>query len=461
MHLKLDIKSYHRLSPGQDTEKIVQSGRLTIGRAAQNDLVLPDPTRIVSKFHCVAEGDGEIFRLTDNSRNGVFVNDGEKAIGKGNTVVLGNGDRLHIGEYELEVALVADQPDVKPPTTAGVTDAPLPSSSENDGLIPRFRTNGNAVLGLSDQEVDPGGLFSQPQESARPGSGSLIGEDWNAPPSEPPLGQTPPSAPEEEFFRPPSPAAPQTPIPKSGGTEPGAGFEVEPDTPPSPDVADSMPSEAAAPPMARPEAVPVQRGRKAGGEALLKAFFDGAGLETVVIPAGSEEQTLRKVGEAFRHSVVGIMSVLAVRRGVKNELRLQQTTIMPAGNNPLKFSIGAEEAMENLLLKEGRGYLSMRDAVIEAFEDINAHELALMAGMQEAVRHLLKQIDPKVLEQQADKDRGMGDMLTTNKARYWDTYLRAYERIADMIDEDFDSLLGRYFSRAYEEQIERQRRSRR
>jgi predicted component of type VI protein secretion system len=55
----------------------------------------------------------------------------------------------------------------------------------------------------------------------------------------------------------------------------------------------------------------------------------------------------------------------------------------------------------------------------------------------------------------------MGDMLTTNKARYWDTYLRAYERIADMIDEDFDSLLGRYFSRAYEEQIERQRRSRR
>ena len=99
--------------------------------------------------------------------------------------------------------------------------------------------------------------------------------------------------------------------------------------------------------------------------------------------------------------------------------------------------------------------------MIEAFEDINAHELALMAGMQEAVRHLLKQIDPKVLEQQADKDRGMGDMLTTNKARYWDTYLRAYERIADMIDEDFDSLLGRYFSRAYEEQIERQRRSRR
>jgi type VI secretion system protein len=194
---------------------------------------------------------------------------------------------------------------------------------------------------------------------------------------------------------------------------------------------------------------------------MLAAFLDGAGLETVVIPAGSEEQVLRKVGEAFRHSVVGIMSILAARRGVKNELRLQQTTIMPADNNPLKFSIGAEEAMENLLLKEGRGYLSMRDAVIEAFDDINAHELALMAGMQEAVKHLLKQIDPKVLEQQPDKDRGLGDMLTTKKARYWDTYLRAYERIADMIDEDFDSVLGRYFSRAYEEQIERQRRSRR
>ncbi len=459
MQLKLDIKSYHRLSPGQDTEKILQSGRLTIGRAAHNDWVLPDPTRIMSKFHCVVEGDGETFRLTDSSRNGVFVNEAEQAIGKGNTVVLGDGDRLHMGDYELEIALVANQPDVKPPTTDEVSDAPL--SSENDGLIPRHRTNRDTVLGLSDQELDPGGLFSRPQESDRLGPGSLIGEDWDAPPSEPPLGQTPPSAPEEEFFRPPSPAAPQTPIPESGGTEPGAGLEAEPDTPPPTNVADSMSSEAAAPRVARPEAVPVERGRKGGGEAMLAAFLDGAGLETVVIPAGSEEQVLRKVGEAFRHSVVGIMSVLAARRGVKNELRLQQTTIMPADNNPLKFSIGAEEAMENLLLKEGRGYLSMRDAVIEAFDDINAHELALMAGMQEAVKHLLKQIDPTVLEQQPDKDRGLGDMLTTKKARYWDTYLRAYERIADMIDEDFDSVLGRYFSRAYEEQIERQRRSRR
>jgi type VI secretion system FHA domain protein len=422
-------------------------------------LVLPDPTRIVSKFHCVAEGDGEIFRLTDNSRNGVFVNDAEQPIGKGNTVVLGDGDRLRMGDYELEVALVADQPDVKSPMTAGGSDAS--SRSENDSLIPRHRTHRDTGLGLSDQELDPVGLISPPDGSEGSGLGSLIGEDWDAPPSEPPPGQTPPSAPEEEFFRPPSPAAPQTPIPEFGGTKPGAGLESGPDTPPSSNVADSMSSEAAAPRVARPEAVPVQRGRKAGGEAMFAAFLDGAGLETVVIPAGSEERVLRKVGEAFRHSVFGIMSVLAARRGVKNELRLQQTTIMPADNNPLKFSIGAEEAMENLLLKEGRGYLSMRDSMVEAFDDINAHELALMAGMQEAVRHLLKQIEPKVLEQQADKDRGMGDMLTTKKARYWDTYLRAYERIADMIDEDFDSLLGRYFSRAYEEQIERQRRSRR
>ena len=43
----------------------------TIGRKPGNSWVLPDPDRHVSKCHCIIEGDGPDWILTDTSPNGV------------------------------------------------------------------------------------------------------------------------------------------------------------------------------------------------------------------------------------------------------------------------------------------------------------------------------------------------------------------------------------------------------
>jgi predicted component of type VI protein secretion system len=42
----------------QGPRRIEIDARLSIGRGPENDLVLVDPTRVLSKCHCVIEADG-------------------------------------------------------------------------------------------------------------------------------------------------------------------------------------------------------------------------------------------------------------------------------------------------------------------------------------------------------------------------------------------------------------------
>ncbi len=76
-----------------------------LGRAPDNEWVLPDPHLYVSGRHCEFEFHGGGFWVRDLSRNGVYVNDSRERIGYGRQVMLHDGDRVKLGLYEISVAL--------------------------------------------------------------------------------------------------------------------------------------------------------------------------------------------------------------------------------------------------------------------------------------------------------------------------------------------------------------------
>ena len=88
--------------PGGATQIVLNGGALTIGRAAGNDLVLPDPDRVVSSRHCVIEERGSEYVLLDISTNGTFLNYEPGALGPVATP-LASGDVVQVGPYELKV----------------------------------------------------------------------------------------------------------------------------------------------------------------------------------------------------------------------------------------------------------------------------------------------------------------------------------------------------------------------
>lgn len=94
---------------GADTSRDLLRGQITIGRASDNDWVMRDQDRALSKNHCIIEARGGAYVVVDTSTNGVFVNGGAEPVGRGNAVVINDGDRIAFGDFVVEASVGADQ----------------------------------------------------------------------------------------------------------------------------------------------------------------------------------------------------------------------------------------------------------------------------------------------------------------------------------------------------------------
>jgi type VI secretion system protein len=104
---------------------------LRIGRAADNDLVLPDPERVVSKQHCVIRQEDGRYVVVDLSANGTFLNDGANRLVRDHAVPLVAGDTIHLGAFTLTVVSII-LPDEDPTETGTESLGPVshaPASS--------------------------------------------------------------------------------------------------------------------------------------------------------------------------------------------------------------------------------------------------------------------------------------------------------------------------------------------
>jgi type VI secretion system FHA domain protein len=163
---------------------------------------------------------------------------------------------------------------------------------------------------------------------------------------------------------------------------------------------------------------------------------------------------MRSLGQAFRTLVSGLRSVLIARASIKSEFRIEQTMIRARGNNPLKFSAGDDDALAALLGTGRRTDMTASAAVADALKDIRLHELASMAAMQSAVRTLLSGLDPVKLRAQADQGGGMSLLPAQKKARAWDAFEALHTRTVQALADDFDSVFGKAFARAYEQALD-------
>ncbi|MGV6849070.1 MAG: type VI secretion system-associated FHA domain protein TagH [Marinibacterium sp.] len=460
---------------------------LTIGRDPQNDLCLPDPSKVISKNHCaVEEHDGRYF-VVDISTNGTFLNYAKDPIGAVATP-LNDGDILTIGNYELMVEI--REPAQAPATPDLPLDtAPMPAAGTLDDLVPSGAGDGDDflddLLGGDAAPVGPAGV-TRP-DPADDGLLPPLGEDDGIldPLPEPDYAAASPRnhAPaEQDAFRPQTPAAT---IPDNWEDDlglPGPSgdpFAVEPVHRATP-VPDAIPQQPAEPPAPRMDTAPpvaadpdpvgtdipeppppepvaaadTPAPGAAGDNAAARAFLTALGADGVDIPDDDLERTMVQLGTVMATMVQGIREILMTRASIKSEFRIQQTVITAGGNNPLKFSISPEQAVE-ALVRPAKGYLPPREAADQALGDIKAHEVAMMSAMEAALKGVLNQFAPEHLETQFTQGSGLSGLLQGKKARYWDVFESMYARISDQAENDFHELFSKEFARAYQAQADR------
>jgi type VI secretion system FHA domain protein len=192
-------------------------------------------------------------------------------------------------------------------------------------------------------------------------------------------------------------------------------------------------------------------------DALLGALQRGLGLAPPSGPVAAAQVEL--IGALLRECVGGALGLLAARAIAKRELGAGATQLQLRENNPLKFAPDARAALAMLLAPPQRGFVPPLEAVHDAFDDLRAHEAALLAGMRAALTAVLDRFDPVALEARL-ADKGLWDSLlpANRRARLWEQYAEQHASIAREIEEHFDAIFAGAFARAYEAQREALRR---
>ena len=211
------------------------------------------------------------------------------------------------------------------------------------------------------------------------------------------------------------------------------------------------PAPAPAPPArSHPAAVPT-----AGRDELTQAFLAGLGAAQLPL-AQITPETMELIGRLLREATQGTLDLLMARAMTKREVRAEATMIVGKDNNPLKFSPSADAALAHLLAPQGQGFMPPVEAMRDAYDDLRAHQFGFMAGLRAALAGLLRRFDPAVLEQRLAHKSVLDSVLPMNRrGKLWDLYERLYREIASEAEDDFHTLFGREFLRAYEEQVAR------
>ena len=185
-------------------------------------------------------------------------------------------------------------------------------------------------------------------------------------------------------------------------------------------------------------------------------FLEGAGIAPSQVDSSNPAAAMRAAGAVFRAMAEGLREVLISRTEIKSEMRVERTMISSHGNNALKFSVTPDDAVIALLTQKRPGYMPPLAATKEAFSDIKQHELAVMAGVQTALMDLLKRFEPEVLEKRLSPSALGAILPAARKARYWDGFQDAYKQISQEAEDDFQSIFGRSFAKAYTAQTRKE-----
>ena len=217
-----------------------------------------------------------------------------------------------------------------------------------------------------------------------------------------------------------------------------------------------MPAPAVERPSA-PRAAPAATTSGAGNadvHALLAAFEEGLATPSVQIDALTPELR-RLIGQLLREAAQGTVELLVARAALKREVRAEATMIVARENNPMKFSPSAEAALKHLLAPPTHGFMAAGPAMRDAYDDLRAHQFGFIAGMRAALEGVLERFDPAVLEGRLTERTMLESILpASRKARMWEVFVEHFQQISNEAADDFHTLFGKAFLKAYEEHID-------
>ncbi len=393
MELVFDVISTTQSMPGLPTTKTFKKAGGIIGRAEDCDWVIPDRKRVVSGRHAqVSYNDGAFF-ITDTSSNGIIAKDSNAKLPRDQPHRIEHGSVFCLGEFEIRARVIQDPSVFEPAMGLSQPDA-------TSGIIPD-----DAFL-----DLDPIHALDQQENAYNAGNDlGLVGDFGGEP--------------EEAFHQ-----------------QDYARIDMEsllvPELKPAP-VAEPEPAPA-------PQPAPQRMGSQ-----FWDRFSEALGVDLQGLDNDQREALAMNAARLLKQSVGSLQQSLRTRSDLKSEMRLAQTTVQSADNNPLKHTTSSGEALTIMLRGGTPGQMPAAHAVSRAYRDLQAHQVALIAASRAAVKGMLDQLSPDQLAMRFETENK--SLINTAGGR-WRAYTRLHHSM--MKDDEWSKkLFARDFAMAYEEQV--------
>ncbi|MBC7414403.1 MAG: type VI secretion system-associated FHA domain protein TagH [Herminiimonas sp.] len=184
---------------------------------------------------------------------------------------------------------------------------------------------------------------------------------------------------------------------------------------------------------------------------LLQAFLKGAGIPGITLTGGLTPEFMETVGALLATAIDGTVDLIGRRASVKREVNADVTMVVVRNNNPLKFLPDGATVLTQMLRKRMPGFMGPVDAMQDAFDDLQAHQLGLMAGMQASLLDLHRQLAPDTIDADHAAASRMERLFPVHrKAALWDRYCKLHQLLGNKVQVESHLLTGKVFLRAYE-----------
>jgi FHA domain-containing protein len=189
------------------------------------------------------------------------------------------------------------------------------------------------------------------------------------------------------------------------------------------------------------------------------AFMEGAGI-------GGDTNTptqaqCRQAGRMLSGLIAGSMELLASRTIIKREVKADLTMILDRENNPLKLLPDAQTVLKQMFGQPFPGFMPPEQALADAFHDLHAHQIGMLAGMRAALNQLLRDLSPEQIAQHGVPRRWYESLIPHTKAsRAWVQYCKLHRSMLDAVEDDFNTVFGNAFLAAYDAEAELYRQQR-
>jgi type VI secretion system protein len=434
--LQLRIISDHRRLLGERSSVVFDGAGGNIGRAADNDWVLPDPQRFVSAHHARIHHRDGLYVLEDISTNGVYINDDDRPVSKRGAHVLQNGDIIRFGEYQV-VAVIESRT-----ATADNVTALTPPGAPGDlsGGFGPFATGSvpvhNAATGI--EVVAAIGRVAQTDLGASLNLDDLM-EPVNAygqPVARLPTAPTRPIAPATPAGRMPAPpsASELSAVLADSETERRA-------------IARRIERLARA-------AARAQERRSASGPPIpvdvnsgLAAFCKGAGIAADHFAPELQGRMLHLAGQLVREALVGLKDLERARSSSLRPMQIEPPLELD-DPRPSLARASVEDLLVDILSQHESRRLDAVQWLREVIDRAKEHDRATFAALRTAFLAFIARLEPAELELRFQRHARSS---VGGAARNWELYTEFFRSIAARTDDQLPRVFLDAFGAAYDE----------